>query len=67
MENKNEPQIPIAKANFRNGLVVLRNDIEWLAETLANMADTPDQLDALIAALQKRYEELKKANPNLEL
>ena len=60
-----ENQIPIAKSNFKLGLMVLRNDIEWLAEELANAADTPDKLEALIVDLQKRYEELRNSNPKL--
>ena len=59
--------IPLAKASFINGLVAIRNDIEWLAEELAKTADTPDKLEALIVELQKQYEEIRKANPNLEL
>lgn len=57
MENfENEEMIPLAKANFKSGLVVLRNNIDWLAEELASTMDTPDQLDSLIVELQKRYE-----------
>jgi hypothetical protein len=54
-----------AKANFRVGLVALRNDIEWLAEELAKTADTPDKLEALIVELQKQYEELRKVSPKI--
>ena len=64
-QNAPENQIPIAKANFRNGLVVLRNDIDYLAETLAGAMDNPDQLENLIVKLQSKYEELRKVNPNL--
>lgn len=60
-----DPQIPLAKANFRNGLVVLRNDIDWLAEELAKGMDTPDKLESLIVELQKHYEEIRKVSPKI--
>ena len=60
-------QVPIAKSNFRLGLTVLYKDLDYLADELAKAVETPDALDALISKLQGRYEELRKANPNLEL
>ena len=67
MENEfnGEPQIPIAKANFRLGVIPLRNDPKWLAEMLAGAMDNPDALDALINELQKQYEELCKVSPKI--